>query len=95
LVQDSIAHLSCRDAILLNVWQAYNKISEAAVMVGFKSSILGLAGLKEAQAAELLVMHDALTQSQEDTGNLQKTLALITGMPPTHELISRLHVKGW
>ena len=75
--QDCIKHISNRDAVLLNVWQAYNKISEAAVAVGFKSSILDMAELKEAQAAQLLMMRDALTESQGDTANLQKTLSLI------------------
>lgn len=77
--QDCIAHIRSRDAVLLNVWQAYNRISEAAVIVGFKSSILDMAELKEAQAAQLLMMRDALTESQGDTANLQKTLAVITG----------------
>lgn len=83
-MQDCIAHISNRDAVLLNVWQAYNKISEAAVIVGFKSSILDMVELKEAQAAQLLMMRDSLTESQGDTANLQKTLAVITGV--THTL---------
>lgn len=78
-LQDCISRASTRDAVLLNVWQAYNRISEAAVIVGFKSSILDMADLKEAQAAELLVMRDALTEAQSDTASLQKTLAVITG----------------
>jgi hypothetical protein len=78
-LQDCIAHISSRDAVLLNLWQAYHKISEAAVTVGFKSSILDMAELREAQATELLMMRDALTEAQGDTANLQKTLAVITG----------------
>jgi hypothetical protein len=65
--------------VLVNVWQAYNAVTEAAVTVGFKSSILDLAQLREEQAAELLVIQEALTQSQGDALNLEKTLAVITG----------------
>jgi hypothetical protein len=80
MLQDCIAHISNRDAVLLNILQAYNKVSAAAVVVGFKSSILDMAELTEAQAAELMIMRDALTEAQGDSANLQKTLAVVTGM---------------
>jgi hypothetical protein len=65
---------------MINIWQAYNTVTEAAVKVGFKSSILDLAQLREDQAGDLLVMRDALTQSLGDATNLEKTLAMITGV---------------
>lgn len=80
--------------MLLNVWQAYNKISEAAVAVDFKSSILDMAELKEAQAAELLMMRDALTEAQGDTENLQKTLAVITGVLQSLSGLAK-HCTAW
>jgi hypothetical protein len=64
---------------MLNLWQVYNTVTEAAVKVGFKSSILDMAQLREQQAGELLVLREALTQSQGDASNLEKTLAMITG----------------
>jgi hypothetical protein len=94
-VQECIAHTASRDAVLLNVWQAYNKISEAAVIVGFKSSILDMAELKEAQAAQLLMMRDALTEAQGDTANLQKTLAVITGVDHSQLDGSISLFNGW
>jgi hypothetical protein len=78
-LQECISHCICKDTIMLNLWQVYNTVTEAATKVGFKSSILDMAQLREQQAGELLVLKEALSQSQGDTSNLQKTLAMITG----------------
>lgn len=81
-MQGCIAHSSERDMVLINVWQAYNRVTEAAVAVGFKSSILDLEALREEQASELLVVREALAQTQGDAVNLEKTLSMITGALP-------------
>lgn len=78
-MQGCIAHSAERDMVLINVWQAYNRITEAAVAVGFKSSILDLEAVREEQASELLVVREALAQTQGDAVNLEKTLSMISG----------------
>jgi hypothetical protein len=78
-LQECISHCIRKDTIMLNLWQVYNTVTEAATKVGFKSSILDMARLREQQAGELHVLKEALAQSQGDTSNLQKTLAMITG----------------
>jgi hypothetical protein len=78
-VQDCIAHSGFRDSLLLNLWQAYNAVSETAVNVAFQSSILDLAQLREDQAAELTVMRESLTKTQGDASSLEQTLVMITG----------------
>lgn len=89
--QGCIAHSDAREVLLLNVWQAYNCIAEAAVLVGFKSSILDLEAVREEQAAELLVVREALAQTQGDAVNLEKTLSMITGASShAHVLYIRL-----
>lgn len=82
-VQELVGQSEFRDNLMLNIWQAYNNVTEATIQVGFKSSILDLAQLREEQAGELLVMREALTQSQGDASNLEKTLAMITGAAPS------------
>ena len=78
-MQESVRHCEHRTTLLLNLWQVFTTVTEAATKVGFKSTILEMAQLREEQAAELLVMRDALAQAQGDAANLQKTLAMITG----------------
>lgn len=78
-LQDCIAHSAYRDSLLVNLWQAYNAVSETAVKVAFKSSILDMAQLREDQAAELTTMREALTQTQGNASKLERTLALIAG----------------
>ena len=48
------------------------------MVVGFKSSILDLESLREEQAAELLVVREALAQTRGDAVNLETTLSMIT-----------------
>eukprot|EP00892_Ulva_mutabilis_P002273 jgi/Ulvmu1/12046/UM083_0059.1 len=78
MLKGCIVNSEERDLVLINVWQAYNRITEAAVAVGFKSSILDLESLREEQAAELLVVREALAQTKGDAVNLEKTLSLVT-----------------
>jgi hypothetical protein len=84
-MQDCVGHSAFRDTLLVNVWQAFNAVSETAVKVTFKSSILDMAQAREAQAAELLAAHEALAQSRGDAGNLEQALASVTGAPQHHE----------
>lgn len=92
-MQGCIAHSEEREAVLLNVWQAYNRITEAAVKVGFRSSILDLESLREEQAAELLVVREALAQTQGDAVNLEKTLSMITGTISLQRSTSTMSIK--
>ena len=79
VLQDTIAHSPFRDDLLSNVWRAFNTASEAAVTVGFRSSILDLLQLREEQAGELLLAQEALSQTREDVSDMENTLASLTG----------------
>lgn len=83
-MQDVVAHSPFQDALLANIWRTYNTVTEAAVTVGFRSSIMDLLQLREAQAGELLMSKEAMAQAREEATQLEQTLTFLTGtLPPT------------
>ena len=67
-----------RDTLLGTIWRAFRATSEAAVTVGFRSTILDLYQLREEQAGELLFTQEALAQAREDHDTLEKSLVFLT-----------------
>jgi hypothetical protein len=62
VLQELLGHSSHRQELLLSVWAAFLKISEAALQVAFKSEYLVLAGASSAAMNELLFTKEALSE---------------------------------